>query len=121
MRLFVALISTLALVMATSFPWHWCVSTDGHGTASVVFAGSHAHEGHCDHDGCGHDEPGDTCCVDVPSDPCSVPAPGVTAAVAPDLGTVPLEAGAAAVREAVFVAWRAPVPRAPTETVVLLR
>jgi hypothetical protein len=123
MRIFVALAVALAVLTATVMPWHRCDPLGDAGGESVVLAGRHAHDAH-GHHGCGHEQPsdpGDRCCVDAPSDPYSVPAAGVVLAVRPDTEGFVLVSRQVGGSRREPTEWKAPVPRVPTETVVLRR
>jgi hypothetical protein len=128
-----ALLALAAVVLTTVVPCHRCIpaGSDGHG--ALVALGSHAHEGHGEHRGCGHsgdseddcgheNESDEPCCVDTPGDP----------SAAPSRLSVEVPLASEAVREWVAVTVPAPaliespgrdqpVPRSPTATVVLLR
>jgi hypothetical protein len=137
----------LALVLGL-LPCERCAPVAGGARAATVVLGQHAHEAKhacCGHEGCsGPEEPrhapdvpdapdvpgvptppaghGPSCCEHSPSDP---GAPPMRVVLEPFLA----DAGRLAVLGAEGVVWQrrleasadAPVPRSPTETVVLLR
>jgi hypothetical protein len=110
----------------------------GTGVGATVLVGSHAHDA-VDEPGCGCDDPG--CCPEEPCDgPCPCEgdehgpaccshsaadpsAPGVRVVLAPTLAlsSLPVPPAPTDATHVVDASWDAPVPRDPTETVVLLR
>jgi len=131
---------TLVLALLTAgFPCYRCAPAGGVGT--TVLVGSHAHDAPdrgcgcgCDHDGCPDEQSADeapcsdcdcdghgpACCEHSSADPSALSA---RVALAPALALSSLPAPTLAA-DAAWVAdepWDAPVPRVPTENVVLLR
>jgi hypothetical protein len=120
--------TVVSLVLVTGvLPPHRCTPAEGAGTTTVLL-GSHAHDGHDatpGHEGCEHEHglPGDVpCCVDEPADPTAPPARAGFDVAAPATVVARLAApGTAARLLEPKPTWHVPIPRAPTETVVLLR
>jgi hypothetical protein len=128
-----AVLLALLAALVAALPRHRC-DPGGEGEGGVVaLLGTHAHDHHGEHADCGHDHgpagcrdegcPCDApCCTDAPSDP--VRAPTSLAVALPPFAGAPcgLAATAPSASAPVEIALgHAPVPRPPTETVVLLR
>jgi hypothetical protein len=129
MRSATVVLALLAAVVA-ALPCHRCVPAGSKTAGAVVLLGTHAHEGHGhEHeDGCpGHDggtdgeAPREPCCLDAPTDPISAPARVVVEAADPDVVERVAPPSAPPLFETLAAGWQPPVPRRPTETVVLLR
>jgi hypothetical protein len=133
MRSVAALAALLAVLLTAVLPCHRCIPVGSEGRAALVSLGSHAHEGHGEHRGCGHShapgrecgddsKPTEPCCVHEPGDPSAAPSRyAIDLPPSVEVGSVAFEAPPSASSVFAAPAWRPPDRRAPTETVVLLR
>jgi hypothetical protein len=124
MRVSVPYLLLALLALAGAFPRHRCTPAGSDRPGTTVFVGAHAHDGPCDHD---HgDEPCDDdgvpCCTHAPGDPTAPPSElGFDVAPPTTTRVEVVDAARAASSAPARASWHAPVPRPPTETVVLLR